>query len=108
MKTNILLLAALVIFGITSSCTNSNDKSEQEIVIEQSNIVTEYIPVNGMTCVGCEVGVEEKISQIKGIVSVKASHIEKEVVVEYDSTRTDINAIVQVITDFGFEPLGYY
>jgi len=104
-KILMVLLTIINVSVITSSCTSSDKKTEKVIVVKESDIVREKIGVNGMTCVGCEVTLEENISKIEGVVSVKASHTEKEAIIEFDSTKTDINTITKTIKESGYKPL---
>jgi len=99
----IVLLIVINVFIITS-CTSSDKKTEKVIVVKEADIVRESIGVNGMTCVGCEVTLEENISKIEGVVSIKASHIEKKATIEFDSTKTDINTITKTIKESGYKP----
>ena len=104
-KILMVLLTIINVSVITSSCTSSGKKTEKVIVVKESDIFKEKIGVNGMTCVGCEVTLEENISKIEGVVSVKASHTEKEAIIEFDSTKTDINTITKTIKESGYKPL---
>ncbi len=90
--------------SIIESCSSSDKKNEKVIVVKESDIVRESIRVNGMTCVGCEVTLEENISKIEGVVSVKASHTEKKATIEFDSTKTEIKTITQTIKESGYKP----
>ncbi|MCF6169533.1 MAG: cation transporter [Bacteroidales bacterium] len=103
-KNILIVLLTVINVSIITSCSSSDKKSEKVIVVKESDIVREKIGVNGMTCVGCEVTLEENISKIKGVVSVKASHTEKEAIIEFDSTKTDINTITETIIESGYKP----
>lgn len=58
--------------------------------------------VSGMKCGGCESNVTGKLEAVDGVLSVKASHKENEVIVEFDAEKTDVDAIKEVITGAGF------
>lgn len=60
------------------------------------------IAVSGMKCGGCENTINTAVSAIDGVLSVKASHQEKRVDVEFDPDKTDIEAIEDAIEDAGF------
>lgn len=60
------------------------------------------IAVSGMKCGGCEQTIHTAVSAIEGVLSVKASHQEKRVVVEFDPDKTDIEAIEDAIEAAGF------
>ncbi|QPK65080.1 heavy-metal-associated domain-containing protein [Methylomonas sp. LL1] len=63
---------------------------------------TVSINVSGMKCGGCENTVNTAVSAIDGVVSVKASHQDKRVDVEYDPDKTDLDEIEDAIIDAGF------
>ena len=55
-----------------------------------------------MKCGGCESNVFSKLSQLSGVISVKASHQDKQVDVEYDPELIAIEEIEDAIIDAGF------
>ena len=103
-KNIVFVLWTLISIPFLTSCTSSNKKDKKVIVVKESDIVKKNIGVNGMTCVGCEVTLEENISKIKGVVSVKASHKENKAIIEFDSTKTDIKTIKKTIKEAGYKP----
>ncbi len=106
MKFKNILYVLLIIISTSflTSCTSSDKKAKKVIVVKESDIVKKNISVNGMTCVGCEVTLEESISKIEGVVSVKASHKENKAIIEFDSTKTDIKTIKKTIKKAGYKP----
>ena len=60
------------------------------------------INVTGMKCGGCENTINTAVSAIDGVLSVKASHQDKRVDVEFDPDKTDIETIEDAIEDAGF------
>ena len=97
-----LLLVAIGAILI-ASCGEDHPNDEKVIVVRKSDIVQETIGVNGMTCVGCEVTLEERLSEVTGVVDVKASHTQKKVSVAFDSTKTNIKAITKAIKEAGYQ-----
>ncbi|RYZ16259.1 MAG: mercuric transport protein MerTP [Chitinophagaceae bacterium] len=68
-----------------------------------SNAVCQVtLPVKGMGCASCEPEVEEAVAKLPGIRSVKASCVQKNTVVRYDSTQTSIAAITSAINSTGY------
>ena len=106
MKFKYIVIAFLTIINVSilTSCTSSNKKPKKVLVVKESDIVRKKIGVNGMTCVGCEVTLEENISKIDGVVSVKASHKDNRAIIEFDSTKTDIKTIKKTINKSGYKP----
>jgi len=60
------------------------------------------LTVTGMKCGGCENNVTTKLSALSGVISVKASHQAKEVIVEYDPLQIDLDEIEDTILGAGF------
>ena len=60
------------------------------------------IKVSGMKCGGCENTVSAKLSGLAGVLSVKASHQDKRVEVEYDPSIVDLDEIEEAISEAGF------
>lgn len=100
----ILGLTVALTATIVTSCNPSESKTQKVIIVNASDIVRESIGVKGMTCVGCEVTLEENIAKIDGVVSVKASHTSEEAIIEFDATKTDIGTITKTIRDSGYKP----
>ena len=98
------IICILSILLIVNSCEFTNKSNKQEIIIKKSDIIRKQIGVSGMNCVGCEVTLEENISKIKGVTKVKASHKNKEAIIEFDSTKTDIIKISNEIRKAGYKP----
>jgi copper chaperone len=58
--------------------------------------------VTGMKCGGCESNVSTKLQSIDGVLSIKASSKENEVNIEFDTEKTSLDAIKDIITEAGF------
>ncbi len=63
---------------------------------------TVSLTVTGMKCGGCENNLIAKLSAVDGIISVKASHQNKRVDVEYESSKIDLDEIEDTIVEAGF------
>lgn len=87
-----------------TACNNKNEKSQEdpeEVSVE--NLEKVEIKVTGMTCGNCEDKVQKEVTSLGGIQSVEASHETENAVIEYDKSRTDIEAIKNAIAESGFE-----
>jgi copper chaperone len=60
------------------------------------------LDVTGMKCGGCETTVKKKLNEIDGVVSVEAMNKENKVDVEFDSDKTNVEAISAAVTEAGF------
>jgi copper chaperone CopZ len=84
-------------------------KSErtQTVVTNKSNLFKKTIQIKGMTCASCEATVEKVAMDIDGVVSAKASTQNKNAVIEFDKTKTDIHSIMKAIATTGYKLLDY-
>ncbi len=61
------------------------------------------LEVTGMKCGGCETTVKKKLNAMEGVISVEAMNKENKVDVEFDSDKTNVEAISAAITEAGFK-----
>lgn len=60
------------------------------------------LSVEGMKCGGCENSVVSRVQALTGVARVTASARNKEVSVEFDNAKMDINHIVNAIKQAGY------
>lgn len=60
------------------------------------------LSVSGMKCGGCETNVTAKLNAVDGVLTVQASSKDKTVSVEFDSEKTSLAAITDVIQAAGY------
>ena len=61
------------------------------------------IQVNGLMCGHCESRVTNALMNVEGIVSVKASAKDNQVLCEFDETKITVKQIKDAIEDVGYE-----
>ena len=88
-----------VIFIFITACQH-HKAPENSINIDTSAIVT--IPVEGMTCEGCENTIEMNVNELEGIKYVKASHLNKNVKLIFDSSKVSLNQVKDKIKETGY------
>ncbi|MHA6280831.1 mercuric transport protein MerTP [Salinimicrobium sp. CAU 1759] len=77
---------------------------EKEVVfVQEKNIQTVEFSVSGMTCTGCEGHVKSEVNKLNGIVTCKVSYEEGNTVVEFDSTRTNVEEVKTAIERTGYK-----
>ncbi|WP_424494100.1 mercuric transport protein MerTP [Salinimicrobium sp. GXAS 041] len=78
--------------------------NEKEVVfVQEKNIQTTEFLVSGMTCAGCEGLVKSEVNKLDGIVSCKVSYEDGNTVVEFDTTRTNIEEVKTAIERTGYK-----
>lgn len=82
-------------------------QKEQVVIVNRTNILKKTINIEGMTCVACEATVAKVGGDVHGVINISASTADKHAVVEYDKTKTDIDAIMTAIGTTGYKPVSY-
>ncbi|WP_025663253.1 mercuric transport protein MerTP [Aquimarina megaterium] len=100
----IITLFALImlVFPYYSGIFYSNQK-KQVIVVERSDIKTTEFKISGMTCIGCEEHVNSEVNKLNGIISSNASYKNKNAIVEFDQTKTNVMEIEKAINSTGYK-----
>jgi copper chaperone len=98
----VLMVAAFLAFACNSANKSGNDTSAQQEEINVENLVEVMIPVNGMTCEGCENAVKKSINSLEGIAEVSASHTDSIATVKYDKTAVTRDEIELKIAAAGY------
>jgi copper chaperone CopZ len=94
-----VFLIAAILAGCSGKSTTTDNASEATTAVANKTIT---LAVEGMTCTGCEGTVQETVSKIAGVTSVKASHLDSTAVVSFDSTLTSIAAIGDAVSEAGY------
>ena len=84
----------LVLLLATGGCTR-----DPAAVARPSEVV---IPVEGMTCSGCEHAIQDSVGKLPGVTHVRASHKEKKAWVRFDAARVQPPRIVEEIVKLGY------
>ena len=88
--------------GPRTETTTAKTEGPRTEIIKRSDILSTTIGVRGMTCMGCEVTLEEALSKLAGVVSVKANHKEEWVKISYDHTKTKLGVLREAIREAGY------
>ena len=60
--------------------------------------------VEGMHCGACATGIQMLVSQMEGVKSIFVDYDKKEGSVEFDSAKTNQEAILKSIEELGYKP----
>ena len=64
---------------------------------------TTILNINGMTCMGCVNSIKNVIEKISGVNGADVSLENKQVKIQYDPEKTNINQFEEAIVGAGFE-----
>jgi mercuric ion transport protein len=78
-------------------------KTQKEIiVVDKSNVQTIEFSIIGMTCASCEEHVNHEVNKLTGIISSNASYQNRNAIVEFDNSKTNISEIEKAINSTGY------
>lgn len=70
--------------------------------IASANLQRVVIPVEGMSCVTCEIAVRNALKKINGVASAQVSVATKNATIDYDPTKTNPHQLVAAINSTGY------
>lgn len=100
----ILTLATLIVtffagLNLYTYLGKSSKITKTTVIVNSKTIV---IPVEGMTCLTCELTVTSALKKVEGVISASASAKENSAKVIYDPDRTNIKQLVEAIHKTGY------
>jgi copper chaperone len=73
--------------------------------VEVENITQGSIKVEGMSCGHCQMRVKKAVEAVEGVSKAEVSLQNKQVVVEYDEGKANLEKIKAAVKEAGYEPL---
>ncbi len=81
----------------------SSDSRKEILYTDQSNVKEIRVTIEGMTCEGCEAHIESEVSNLDGILHVKADYESANTIVKYDETKVNLEEIETAILSSGYK-----
>jgi len=75
---------------------------EYDFSTVNSELITVTIPVEGMTCEGCNSAVQNAVGKLNGVKAVQANYKTGETKVAFDVRKVTTKEIINSINDIGF------
>ena len=63
---------------------------------------TVTLNVSGMTCAACPITVKKALQKVPGVAKIDVLYEKKQVVVTFDDSKTDTDALVKATTNAGY------
>lgn len=92
----------LIIVFLAFSCSGNNKKAKAEKVFPATGPSYVEVSIAGMHCTGCEQTIRDRVTDLRGVKSVKASYTSGIALVEYFPEITDTAEIKSTITGSGY------
>lgn len=97
-------LSAAMVFMVcvlvAVSCSGNSQKAENESEMQEASFIE--VSIGGMTCLGCEQTIQNNVSRLDGIKSVKASFTVGNALIEYLPGKVDTVKIKEAVTGSGY------
>lgn len=99
-----LLVASVIVLAFTGLNIRSYAfaGSPPATPITNVNLQRVVIPVEGMSCVTCEIAVRNALKRVNGVASAHVSVATKNATVDYDPTKTNPDQIIAAINSTGY------
>lgn len=101
-----LLVASLVVAvfaGLNVYTFASQRQHTAPISSSRAGTTTDVvIPVEGMTCLTCELTIESSLKRLPGVAHADAHVAQQTVVVRYDPTQVTVDSLIAAITKAGY------
>lgn len=97
---NALLIFILAVFLF--ACNQTSQKTEKSTV-NVAAVKTLELRVSGMTCEGCENTIESALTNLDGVVSAEALHVDGLTTVSFDTTIVNADLLSQTINNLGYK-----
>ena len=78
------------------------EAEKQVIVADDRNVKTFEFSIKGMTCSNCEEHINQEVSKLSGIIKTIASYKNRNAIVEFDNSKTNIVDIEKAINVTGY------
>ena len=103
-KSKIMLwtMTGLAAFFIAFPYINWSGNEDVDFTTAGAGFTAVTIPVEGMTCEGCNTAVEMAVGKLDGVQRVKADYTTGEAQVIYDKRALSTNNIIDAINDLGY------
>lgn len=103
---SLLILFVLFLAGCNTATEDKKEQANEKVKVDPGKVVLIDMDVNGMTCTGCENTIKSGVSELDGVVSVEASHVDAKTYVKADTSIVNIDKIKEAISAKGYQVVG--
>ncbi|MCX2679875.1 mercuric transport protein MerTP [Galbibacter sp. EGI 63066] len=75
---------------------------KQVVIVDKSDVQKVEFSISGMTCNGCAAHVDHEVNKLPGIINITTSYKNKNSIIEFDSSKTDVEEIKEAINATGY------
>ena len=100
----VIPIVALFLLSLSVSAQNSSNVQETVTIatkMENGKIV--HFKITGITCAGCSSGIYDTLAKVDGVVDHSVEYPGDIAIIEFDNTKTSIEALKAVIEKKGYK-----
>lgn len=102
------LAIVLLSFPYYSSSFYPENNPMSTLGVDEANVVTASLTIEGMTCSGCESHVTLSLSGQSGVIDVSASYEDGLAKIKFDNSRTNIASLSEaLVEETGYKVVGH-
>jgi mercuric ion transport protein len=75
----------------------------KSIVVDKSDMQIVELGIKGMSCESCEAEVNHEVNNLPGIIKSEVSYENKNAVIEFDASKTNIEKIIDAVNSTGYK-----
>jgi len=95
---------ALFLFSFQVNAQHKNmEKQDVKIAVSKQNLVTIKFKITGITCAGCSNTIYKALKEVDGVVEHSVEYPGDIAVIQFDKTKTSIEALKAVIEKKGYK-----
>lgn len=94
--------AVLLAFPYYSGAFFPNQEESTIVYVQESQVETITMDIEGMTCAGCEASVENAASGVEGVLEADASYDTGKATIKYDRSKATKDEVIAAINKTGF------
>jgi copper chaperone CopZ len=79
------------------------DNKKEVLVVDQSNVETVDVKIDGMTCDACQNHINHSVNSLSGVINVQSSYQMGNAIVEFDKSQTSIKDIEDAVNATGYK-----
>lgn len=97
----------MMAFPVYAKMLAPKPKSQATIVAAVDNKQQVKFTIQGMTCAGCELEVNNELSKVAGVIAYKTSYANRSSLVTFDKSKVDVKTIETAINKTGYTVKSY-
>ena len=97
----------MMAFPVYARLLTPKPKAQETIIASNGNKQQVKFIIQGMTCAGCELEINNELSKLNGVISYRTSYASRSSLVTFDKSKVDVMTIEATINKTGYKVKNY-